>query len=102
MTIQKHMFGLVEDWRKSGQPQVSFLEKHGITQAKFSYWVNKYNKQKVNRSVEKPVKLKSVNPNGKHSPDFMEIVMPIEAQLASVDKIFELTTPSGIQITVFG
>jgi hypothetical protein len=35
------MFKLVRQWRKSGLSQSEFCKPHGITVAKFGYWVEK-------------------------------------------------------------
>jgi hypothetical protein len=43
MDQSEAMFKLVREWRKSGLSQSEFCKPHGITVAKFGYWVGKEN-----------------------------------------------------------
>lgn len=43
MDKSEEMFKLVREWRKSGINQSEFCKPHGITVAKFGYWVGKEN-----------------------------------------------------------
>lgn len=43
MDQSEEMFKLVREWRKSGLNQSEFCKPHGITVAKFGYWVGKEN-----------------------------------------------------------
>ncbi len=91
--LKDEMFRLIEDWKNSGLSKLDFLKDKKITKDKFGYWLVKYNKQKGTKpgSVEKQ-NIPSV---------FKEITLPDSPQVQLINKVIELTTPSGLKITVF-
>ena len=93
MTLQDEMFRLVENWKESKLPKTTFLKGKDISKDKFNYWIHKYNKQQGKLSkVRKPL----------NKEVFKELVIPEITQLPiDMQKVIELTTPSGIQIRVF-
>jgi hypothetical protein len=98
MGLQDEMFGLIENWKESKLPKSTFINGKNISMDKFNYWIHKYNKENeklldVKKSVKKSVK----------SEVFKEVVIPEIAHVPfGLQKIIELTTPSGLQITIFG
>ena len=98
MALQEEMFRLVENWKESKLPKTIFINGKDISKDKFNYWVHKYNQQngklsEVKKSVKKPLK----------NEVFKEVVIPEIRQVPiCLQKVIELTTPSGMQITVFG
>lgn len=98
MALQKEMFWLVRDWKESKLPKTTFINGKDISTDKFNYWVHTYNKQngklsKVKKSVKKHL----------NNEVFKEVVIPEIARVPiGLQKVIELTAPSGTQITVFG
>ena len=97
MTLQDEMFRLVENWKESKLPKTTFINGKDISKDKFNYWVHKYNKQKGKLSEVKKPDRKPLN-----KAVFKEFIIPEIKQLPiDMQKVIELTTPSGIQIRVF-
>ncbi len=94
LALQDEMFGLVENWKESKLPKSTFIHGKNISIDKFNYWIHKYNKENEKLlDVKKSVK----------SEVFKEVVVPEITQVPfGLQKIIELTTPSGLQITIFG
>lgn len=95
MKLQEKMFQYVESWRKSGMSKVNFLKDTDITIHKFNYWLDKYSVLEV---VENKLKAKEF-------ANFQEICLPLFAKnledKSPIKKVLELSTPSGMKITIF-
>ncbi len=79
MNQSEEMFKLVRQWRKSGLSQSEFCKSHGITVAKFGYWVGK------EKLVEK-------------ATGFVRIV----AKRSPMDNAYEVIYPNGVQVNYQG
>lgn len=98
MALQDEMFRLIENWKESKLPKTTFIIGKDISKDKFNYWVHKYNQQNGKLSEVKNLVKKPVN-----NEVFKELVIPEIAHVPiGLQKVIELTTPSGMQITVFG
>jgi transposase-like protein len=42
----------IKDWRASGETQISFCQKHGLSRHAFQYWKHNFEKGKTNGFVE--------------------------------------------------
>ena len=71
---REYMFTLVRQWRESGLTRKEFCSQHGISMAKFGYWIARWKEVQVggdsgfipmgtSRSVGHPV-LSVIYPNG--------------------------------------
>ncbi|MBI1837034.1 MAG: hypothetical protein HYR91_07185 [Flavobacteriia bacterium] len=92
--LKDEMFRLIEDWKNSGLSKLDFLKDKKITKDKFGYWLAKYNKQNKSKL---PKEEKQDIP-----PIFKEITLPDVTVVRTINKVIELTTRSGLKITVFG
>lgn len=97
MKLQEEMFQLIEGWKESKMTKTAFINGMNISLDKFNYWIHKYNGRNGKLTKNKYPAQKSVT-NG----DFREVVIEQSSRNINLSKIIELTTPSGIQITVFG
>jgi len=90
------MFQTIEDWKKSGLKKAHFVKNTGITIHKFNYWIDKYS---LLKTLENRVKLIEKS-------QFQEINLPLFSENLECKTIpnnaFELETPSGFKITIFG
>ncbi|MDZ7693881.1 MAG: hypothetical protein U5K69_22630 [Balneolaceae bacterium] len=77
MTNTEIMFGLVEEWKSSGQTQKVFCQQHDLKLSTFGYWIAK------NKRSEQP------------SGGFM----PIEVDNKPGQQV-EITYPNGVRISV--
>lgn len=92
--LKDEMFRLIEEWKNSGLSKLDFLKDKKITKDKFGYWLAKFNKQKgIKSTIVEKQNISSV---------FKEISFPALQQIRNLQKVIELTTPSGLKITVFG
>jgi hypothetical protein len=95
MKLQEKMFQCVESWKKSGKTKVDFLKDTDISVHKLNYWLDKY-------SVLEAVVNKT---NSNEFSDFQEIGLPSFAEnfedKRMIKKLLELSTPSGLKITIF-
>ena len=80
MSIQEKMFGVIEQWFNSGLTKKQFLIDHQISEAKFNYWISKW---KLSQEPEKAG------------------FEPINLQEQRSGKVLEITTATGLRITVF-
>ena len=93
MTIQEKMFAMVETWQESGMVRREFLSGKSVSIAKFDYWICKYRKsQQLPQSI----------PAQAAPQDFKSFVLSDDPnhtchQSASI----EITTPSGVRITIY-
>lgn len=69
------MFKLVKLWRKSGLSQGEFCKPHGITVAKFGYWVGK---EKLVEKVTGFVRIPNLGPS---SDNVCEIIYPNDVKV---------------------
>ncbi|MFN2424627.1 MAG: hypothetical protein ABR572_12720 [Cryomorphaceae bacterium] len=90
MELQEEMFALVAEWKSGGLTKKAFLADRPIGLSKFNYWCTKYNGQ------HQDAKLTDLC----SAADFRELLLNGTSAEAP-SKVFELTTPSGLQITVF-
>lgn len=88
MQLKEEMFALISEWKNSGLTKKTFLVDRQIKRPKFDYWCNKY--QDHFEGSEFPAE-----------SHFRELVLT-DATSETTSKVFELTTPSGLHITVFG
>jgi hypothetical protein len=88
MQLQEEMFALISEWKNSGLTKKTFLVDRQIKRPKFDYWCNKYHDHFDGSEF----------PAAKH---FQELVLR-DTTSETTSKVFELTTPSGLHITVFG
>jgi hypothetical protein len=72
------MTALVREWATSGETQATFIERHGLTIAKFRYW------QQVAREQAEAVRFARVQ----------VVDAPRD------DAVMELTLPSGLRVVV--
>ncbi len=79
MDQSEEMFKLVRQWRKSGLSQSEFCKPHGITVAKFGYWVGK------EKLVEK-------------ATGFVHI----PAHRSATDNAYEVIYPNGVKVNYQG
>lgn len=79
MDQSEEMFKLIRQWRKSGVSQSEFCKSHGITVAKFSYWVGK------EKLVEKAIGF-----------------VHISAQRSATDNAYEVIYPNGVKVNYQG
>lgn len=70
MDQSEEMFKLVRLWRKSGLSQSEFCKPHGITVAKFGYWVGK------ERLVEKSTGFVHIPVHSPASNSAYEVIYP--------------------------
>lgn len=89
MQLQEEMFALVSEWLSSGLTKKTFLADRQIKLPKFNYWCNKYYEHVDDES------------DFSAESNFRELVLS-DASSETPSKVFELTTPSGLHITVFG
>ena len=80
MSIQEKMFGVIEQWFNSGLTKKQFLIDHQISEAKFNYWISKW------KFSQEPEKVG---------------FEPINLQEQRSGKVLEITTATGLRITVF-
>lgn len=81
MSLKQEMYSMIEQWKTSGQSKRDFISDKSISIHKFGYWLSKYH-QESSQSV------------------FKEIHPPV-AKPADVKKVLELTTSSGVRVTIF-
>lgn len=91
MTLQEEMFALVSAWKSSGLTKKTFLADKPIGLPKFNYWCARHGQHMASDA------LASVSETG----HFRELIIDDRAEDAAV-KVLELTTRSGLRITVFG
>jgi hypothetical protein len=91
MTLQEEMFALVSEWKSSGLSKRTFLSDKPIGLPKFNYWCEKYSRHTTSSEL----------PAVHESGHFRELIIDDGATDASI-KVLELTTRSGLRITVFG
>lgn len=91
MKLQEKMFALVADWESGSQTKKSFLSDKPVSLSKFDYWRVKYNKSKGCSGIA------TQNPGS----DFRELLLGGPGS-EDLSKVLELTTPSGLRITVYG
>lgn len=92
--MQQEMFELVERWRESPLGKTDFLKDTGITKDKFNYWVTKYNKIHFGKKRSKA--LQKIAP-----VDFKEVFFTRPELKVQQKKVLEMTTSSGMIISVF-
>lgn len=90
MAQQDEMFRLIEDWKNSNLTKTDFLKGKNTSKDKFGYWLNKYHKLNGKKFIKQTVE-----------PEFREMVFP-DITPKGFQKVIELTTPSGIQIKIYG
>ena len=90
MELQEEMFAMVAAWRSSGLTKKAFLADRPIGLPKFNYWCNKFNGLREDTTL----------PTLCNATDFHELLLK-ESSAEAPAKVFELTTPSGLRITVF-
>ena len=94
MKLQEKMFALVQAWQASGMTQREFLSDKSIGRSKFNYWVCKYRKSHENRSYALTA---PSYPGG-----FKPFVLSEEEVLTNRQSVsMEITTPSGVRITIY-
>lgn len=91
MTLQEEMFALVAAWKSSGLTKKTFLADKPVGLPKFNYWCDKHGQHLASDP------LPSVHETGY----FRELIIDDSAADAAT-KVLELTTRSGLRITVFG
>jgi len=87
MATKEEMYKEVQLWKSSGKNKVDFILDKEYSKAKFEYWINKYNKEKV-----KPTKS-----SFKEIPSKSSVIVPETKH----EKTLQIDLPSGIKITVF-
>lgn len=84
MDQSEEMFKFVSEWRKSGLSQSEFCKPHGITVAKFGYWVGK----------EKS----ATRPTVKEAGGFVQI----SGQPATSSDSYQVVYPNGVKLNYQG
>ncbi len=72
------MYSLIRKWEASNLTQQEFYHKHGIAKSTFSYWRNKYIKEKTNSSSKEnfiAVEIEKTGNANKNS-EVLELVYP--------------------------
>jgi hypothetical protein len=94
MKLQEKMFALVQAWQESGMVRQEFLSDKTISLSKFNYWLYKYRKSQQKHPQNLPVR---------STPgDFKSFVLSDEAIETSGQSVsMEITTPSGVRITIY-
>ncbi|RFC53184.1 IS66 family insertion sequence element accessory protein TnpA [Brumimicrobium aurantiacum] len=87
MAIKEEMYNEVQLWKSSGKSKGDFILDKDYSKAKFEYWINRYNKEKV-----KPTKS-----NFKEIPSKSSVIVPEIKH----EKTLQIDLPSGIKITVY-
>lgn len=90
MELQEKMFALIAEWKTGGLTKKVFLADRPIGLSKFNYWCAKYNGR------HQKAKLPDLCDAG----DFHELLLN-DTTAEAPAKVFELTTPAGLRITVF-
>jgi hypothetical protein len=73
VNIQQKMFGVIEEWNKSGLRIKEFCVQHQLVNATFHYWLKKYrNKEQQNPVGFIPVRVKAITTG----PVFAELSLP--------------------------
>jgi len=90
MELQEEMFALVSGWTSAGFTKKAFLSDKPIGLPKFNYCCSRYNGQHQYAKL----------PGHCDTADFHELLLNDPSTDAPA-KVFELTTPSGLRITVF-
>jgi len=94
MTLQDKMFAMVQAWQERGMVRREFLSGKAVSLAKFDYWLCKYRKSQQLPQKNIPAQVAQ--------QDFKSFVLsdnPSEACRKSVS--MEITTPSGMRITIY-
>jgi hypothetical protein len=91
MTLQEEMFAMVSEWKSSGLTKKSFLADKPIGLAKFNYWCEKFSRHMTSLEL----------PSLRESSPFRELLID-DGSIDAATKVLELTTRSGLRITVFG
>lgn len=94
MKLQEKMFAMVEAWHQSGMTRQEFLTGKAVSKAKFDYWIKKH---RLHHS-----RLEPKSPINSSTEAFKTFILTDEPR-GSVSKSvsMEITTPSGIQITIY-
>ena len=81
MGTQEKMFKAIDQWQQSGKSKSEFLIAKDFSEAKFNYWISKWKALQGTTSKDgfEEIGLSGIKPG----------------------KILEITTASGIKITVF-
>lgn len=82
MSLKEEMYSMIEQWRCSGQSKRDFISDKPISIHKFGYWLSKYNKESYHEV-------------------FKELQPPKSVKPTDVKKVLELTTSSGVRVTIF-
>jgi len=90
MELQEEMFAMVSEWKSGGLSKKAFLADKPIGLSKFNYWCAKYNGQHQEAKL----------PDLSKAADFRELFLN-DTSAEAPAKVFELSTPSGLRITVF-
>ena len=90
MKLQDEMFALVAEWKSGGLTKKAFLADKAIGLSKFNYWYAKYIDQHQDSKL----------PTLSSASDFQELLLN-DTSAKALAKVFELSTPSGLRITVF-
>lgn len=80
MSTQEEMFAAIELWQKSGISKKQFLADQKFSEAKFNYWISKW-------------KLSQLNEAG--------LFEQVDLNATRSSKVLEITTSSGLRISVF-
>jgi len=91
MELQEKMFALVAEWKSGDLTKKAFLADKPVGQSKFDYWCARYNRDKSSSGLAEQ----------NRGSDFRELFLS-EAVPAETSKVLELTTRSGLHITVYG
>lgn len=89
MSLEEQMFGMVSDWKSSGEVKSQFLKGTGVSPSKFDYWLRKFNESAFEKDSTDV------------SPDFISIDELLNDTQTHGSLIVELTTRSGVHIKVF-
>lgn len=87
MAVKDKMYKEVQLWKSSGKSKADFILDKEYSKAKFEYWINRYNKEKV----------KSTKSNFKEIPSKSSVIVPEIKH----EKTLQIDLPSGIKITVY-
>jgi len=92
------MFGIVDQWRKSGTTKKIFAQKAQLTKSKLEYWIRKRNASESPDSPEFTCpEFIEVCSNSSHLESKVREKMPSSENLQ-----IELTFPSGLCLKIFG
>lgn len=93
MKLQEKMFALVQAWQESGIIRQEFLSDKAISLSKFNYWLYKYRK-----SQPHPENLPALSTH----EDFKSFVLSDDVVKNIGQTVsMEITTPSGVRITIY-